>query len=549
MKKNSFVEGTILAYIAILLTKILGAIYVIPFYKIIGEDGGVLYSYAYNVYNLFLNISTSGIPTAVSIIISEYNALKMFNEREYTYKVANRVIAIFSFVAFIIMFVFAKPIAEFLISDIKGGNEIESIVLVIRVISFCLLVIPFLSVTRGYLQGNKFVSVSSFSQLIEQISRIIIVLIGSYVAINLLHYDIPVGVSVALSGTVIGGICAFLFLKFKIHKNKEVFKKDVTSINDSKVSTKEIIKKIIKHAIPIIIIAITQNIYEIIDQKLIIKGLYMIGYDIRKCELISSIVITWVPKICMVINALAIGLCTSIIPFIVDSYVKKDNKTLNYKFNQAINTIIFIGIPLSAFLILFSKEAYYIFYGESTYGPIILITLSIVSILFSIQMVINMMLQGMKKYKIVYLNTIIGIVLNASLDIPMILLLNKIGFYPYLGTLFATAIGQITSILIVLISLKKEFNFSYMDIINTFKRMIIPMIIMVLFMILLNVAIDKINMLIDNITYIIILIELVLSGVISVFIYAFISYKNKSMMYIFGQDIIDKVLKKIKLKK
>ena len=57
--KNSFVEGTIVAYISILLIKILGAIYVIPFYNIIGTSGGVLYSYAYNVYALFLEISTS----------------------------------------------------------------------------------------------------------------------------------------------------------------------------------------------------------------------------------------------------------------------------------------------------------------------------------------------------------------------------------------------------------------------------------------------------------------------------------------------------------
>ena len=64
MRKNSFVEGTVVAYISILITKIIGAVYVIPFYEIIGTDGGVLYSYAYNVYNLFLNISISGIPAS-----------------------------------------------------------------------------------------------------------------------------------------------------------------------------------------------------------------------------------------------------------------------------------------------------------------------------------------------------------------------------------------------------------------------------------------------------------------------------------------------------
>ena len=57
----------------------------------------------------------------------------------------------------------------FFIGDMDGANSLNSVVLVIRVISLCLLVVPFLSVTRGYLQGNKYVAPSSFSQLLEQI--------------------------------------------------------------------------------------------------------------------------------------------------------------------------------------------------------------------------------------------------------------------------------------------------------------------------------------------------------------------------------------------
>ena len=85
MKKDSFLKGTIIASIAIIITKILGVLYVIPFYKIIGEDGGVLYSYAYNIYNLFLNISTAGIPIAISMIISEYLTLGHLEAKERVY--------------------------------------------------------------------------------------------------------------------------------------------------------------------------------------------------------------------------------------------------------------------------------------------------------------------------------------------------------------------------------------------------------------------------------------------------------------------------------
>ena len=54
MKKSSFVEGTFIATAAIIFVKILGMLYVIPFYAIVGTEGAALYAYAYNIYNIFL---------------------------------------------------------------------------------------------------------------------------------------------------------------------------------------------------------------------------------------------------------------------------------------------------------------------------------------------------------------------------------------------------------------------------------------------------------------------------------------------------------------
>ena len=543
MKKNSLVEGTVVSYIMILITKLMGAIYVIPFYRIIGKTGGVLYSYAYNMYNLFLNISTSGIPTAVAILIAEYNTLKMYNEREYTYKLANKLIAIISFVSFFVMFVFAKQIGKFIIGDINGGNSLDDIAFVIRIISFCLLIIPFLSVTRGYLQGNKYISISSTSQLIEQTVRLIVVLLGSYIAINLLNLGVTKGVGFALAGAVVGGLSALLFLKYKQRKNKEVLLKNVTSIDDSKVSSKEIIKKLIFYSVPVIIISITQNIYEIIDQKFIIQGLYMIGYEAETCEFLSSIIITWAPKICMVITALAAGLCTSIIPFIVSSFVKKDYESLNKKYNQAINTILFIGMPLAAYLIFFARPVYEIFYVANEYGYIILRVLSIVSIIFSLQLVVNLILQGMKKYKLVYLNTIVGIIINTVLDIPLILLLNKFNFYPYIGSYISTIIGQGIALIIVFVALKKEYKFRYFSIFKTFFRSLASIVVMIVLSFILSRVLFKTN---NNYIKI---VHLAIAGIVTMASYLFISYKTGSLYEIMGKDFVDKILIKLKLKK
>ena len=541
MRKNSFVEGTVVAYISILITKIIGALYVIPFYEIIGTDGGVLYSYAYNVYNLFLNISISGIPTAVAIIIAEYNALKKFNDREKTFNLANKIIGIIAIVCFLLMFIFAKYIGLFFVGDLKDGTDINSIVLVVRTISFCLLIIPFLSVLRGYLQGNKYLNAPSQSQLIEQIVRIIVVLVGSYVAINLLHYSVPIGVSVALSGTVLGGIAAYIFLRIKLSKSRLQLKEGVTSLKDATEKDKKIINKIINYSIPIIIVAVTQNIYEITDQKLIIKGLYMIGYSASKSEYLASIVVTWTPKICMIINALATGLCTSVIPFIVTSYTEKNYEELNRKFNQAINIILAVSIPMSLFLMVYSSEVYRIFYGTSSEGKYVLMVMTITSILFSLQLVINMILQGMKKFKMVYINTITGIVINILLDIPMILLLNKLGFPPYLGSLFATMIGLFISELIVAISLRKEFKFKYRTIVNTLLKTLLGIVPMGIVIILIKMFLftTKVNRLL-------LIGELILIGLAGIGVFLLVSYKSGLLDEVLGKDFFKRILSKFK---
>ena len=94
LTKNSFISGSLIATVAIVITKILGALYVIPFYKIIGPKGGALYSYAYNIYVLFLNISYAGLPVAISKIISEYNSLEYYYSKELAFKIGKRIVTI-----------------------------------------------------------------------------------------------------------------------------------------------------------------------------------------------------------------------------------------------------------------------------------------------------------------------------------------------------------------------------------------------------------------------------------------------------------------------
>ena len=541
MKKNSFVEGTFIATFSIILVKILGVLYVIPFYKIIGESGGALYSYAYNVYNLFLNISTAGIPVAISKIISEYNTLEMYEAKERSFKLAKRIIGIIALIAFFVLFVFAKEIAVLILGDISGGNSLNDVAFVIRCVSFCLLIIPFLSVTKGYLQGHKYITPSSVSQIIEQVVRIAVILMGSYIIINVLNKSVSLGVGVAVSGAFFGGVVAYIYLLVKMKKNKDEFK---VSTKPDKVSDKEIIKKILSYALPLIIVSIATDIYSLTDMTLVLKASYKLGYTGSESELISSIISTWTPKICMIINAVAIGLSTSLIPHMVSSFVKKDMTEANKKFNQAISIIIVGTLPLSVGIAYLSRPIYTLFYGYSLYGTLILRYTAFQALFASIYIVISMALQSLNMFKVVYKSTILGFLTNAILDVPLMYLMKKLGTHAFYGAIIATVLGYVLSYTISLSSLKKQLGFSFKGIVDTIKKSMLPILSMTCVLILINLFL-KLNVSGSIKIFMTCLFYALVGG----FVYLSISYKIGLLESVFEKEFIDKIFKKLKIRR
>lgn len=539
MKKNSFVEGTIIASAAILLTKLLGAIYVIPFYSIIGTQGGALYSYAYNVYSLFLDISVAGLPVAMSKIISEYNTLGLYEAKERAYKIGRNFILIISMLCFLILFFFSKEVAHLIIGDITGGNTIEDISFVMKCVSFCLLIIPFLSVSRGYLQGHKFIGATSSSQIIEQVVRIAVILLGSYIVVNILGKSVSIGVGVAVLGAFFGGLAAFIYLKYKINSNKKMFNPQKKGAKND-VSSLEIVKKIAIYALPLVITSVVTNVYSLTDLTLVIRGLAKLGYSAADAEVISSVISTWGVKICMIINSIAIGLSVSLMPNMVSSFVKNDTGETNRRFTQAINIIIVAALPLAVGLSVLSGPVYTLFYGHSLYGTIILKYLSFTAFFASLHIVMGMALQGLNKYKIIYINTILGFLTNAILDIPLMLLFNKLGIYPYYGAITATIIGYALSITLILISLKRSMKFSYKKTLSVIKRIVFPILAMASVLVILDLLIPDLSGRLIQIP--IILLSALAGGAL----YIVMTYKNKTLEDVFGKEYINSILLKFK---
>lgn len=538
MKKNSFVEGTMVATLAIVLVKIMGMLYVIPFYSIVGSSGGALYSYAYNIYLIFLGISSAGLPSAISKVISEYNTLGLIDAKTRTMKNAIKIISIISLIAFLILFILAEEIAMFIIGDLSGGNTIEDIAFVIRCVSPSILVIPYLSITKGFLQGHKYVTPSSTSQIIEQIIRIVVILLGSFLALKVFKGTVSLAIGIAVMGSLFGGIGAIIYLKHVMRKNKDKLSQNTDKVDD--ISNKEIILKILKYALPFIIINIVTNIYTFTDQILVLRTLEHLGIDAETVEFIASSISTWSPKICMIINAIAMGLTISLIPTIVSSFTKGDFKDVEVKINKSISMVLFISLPLTLGLMILSIPVWKLFYGYNLVGSSIL-RLAVVNAMFAnVYMVISTIAQSLNKFKTVYLVSFVGFILNALLDIPIMLLFNNIGLPSHLGSIVASVIGYSVSILIGLTSLKVKNNVHYKELFKNIIKMMIPGILMTIVLLTVNYFLPFNS---ENIvgSLLFIVVDALIGGII----YIGVSYKIGLLNDVMGEDFINTLIKKL----
>ena len=537
MKKNSFIEGTIVATMGIFLVKVIGIIYVIPLNAIIGEQGGALYGYGYTIYQLFLSISSAGFPFAISKITSEYNALGYKKAISNTYKISLKLISVISILIFFILFIFAPQIGKLIIGKATEGNTYQDIGFVIRMVSFAILVVPFLGVTKGLLQGYKYITPYSISQVIEQVVRVIIILVGTYVSLKVLHLPLKIGVGIAVSAAFFGGLAAYIYLKIKI-KKANLLPKNVLD-DEVVISSSEIIRKILMYSIPFIMISLVNNLYTTVDMILLSRTMNDLLH--LKSSVVDSIVgvyTTWGIKLNNIILAVSTGLVTSLIPNIVTSFTKHDMDDVNDKFNKAIQCVLLVIVPMTIFLSLLVKPVWTLFYGNSYYGPIVYQYFVYTALFGGIYTIIVNTLQGINKYKLVIATVMIGLVTNAILDVPLMLFFDKIGMNVSYGAITAALIGYTLSIVTSMGILKKKYLFRFNQ---TFKRL--PKYIISWGSFILSIYLMKLFIPTNLHGRFIQIPILMIYGIVSFFIYIYINYKTGNIKSVFGNKI-NNVLKK-----
>ena len=544
MKKNTFVKGALITTLGVIFTKILGILYVIPFHALIGEKGGALYGYAYTVYSVFISLASAGIPLAISKLVSEYQTLGYYNVKKRVFLLARQLAIIFGIICFLIIVIFAPLFAKLILGDITGGNSLEDVVFVLRVIGTAILVVPVLGVYRGYFEGHRFMSPPSISQVLEQLLRVLIIIFGSLFAVRVFNLNLSTTVGIALFGATAGAIVSYLYLVDKKKKNESKFNEKIRNINEPIVTNKEILRKIFIYAFPFIMIDIFKSLYNYVDLISVVKGLVKYAeFSVDNAETIYSMISTWGQKFNMIIFAISTGIIVSLIPSLTESFVKKDSDDVDKRATQGLNMLLFLIIPMTLGISFLSKPIWTLFYGNSIYGPSVLSYFIFEGLFIALFTCMITVLQVIKDYKMVFISLLSGVLIKIIFNNTFILSFYQIGLPAYYGIITATIFGYIISTIICMVTLYSKHNIKFKNTFNYFIEMMIGSILMIIVLFILSLIIPIYSKVRIVNLFIILLYALV--GATVYFIYV---YKVKLLSNIFGRNFINKI-KNIILKK
>jgi len=219
-KSNTVVQGAIVLTIAGLLSKVLSATYRIPLQNLTGDLGFYLYQQIYPLIGIVMILALYGFPVAVSKLTAEMNQQNQVMTYRNFYIPVFFVLLILNSLLFVILFFIAPFIASW-----TGDVRLKS---AFQLASFLFLLVPFSAIFRGVSQGNEQMTPTAFSQIVEQLIRVSIIIFAAYfVYVGKLNIDKigEAGVIATMLGMVVSIMMLAIFYapkKALIHSEKSV---------------------------------------------------------------------------------------------------------------------------------------------------------------------------------------------------------------------------------------------------------------------------------------------------------------------------------------
>ncbi|TMU85974.1 polysaccharide biosynthesis protein [Bacillus sp. BHET2] len=536
---SKLIRGTFILTLGTFISKFLGLFYVIPFDDLLKghEEGASLYQYGYVPYTIFLTVATAGVPLAVSKFVSKYNAIGEYAVGRRLFKSGLVLMTLTGIVSFLIMYAFAPIFAGMTIKSNEQVISVDQVTTVIRAVSFALIIIPFMSLIRGFFQGHQSMGPTAVSQVIEQIVRIVFLLGGIYVVLNILGGTVTTAISVATFAAFVGGLASLGALIWYWYKRKphldELLEEDR---GNEEVSLKSMYKEIIAYSIPFIFVGLANPLFQLVDQITFNTAMDDIG-NAKVSDHAFAVLNFYTHKLVIIPVSLATAFSMTLIPLITTSYTSGDRKTMRRNIDQTFQILLFLTVPAALGLALLAEPMYTMFYHSDALGTSILRSYAPVAILFALFAVTAAILQGIDEQKFTIFSLLVGLLLKLVLNIPLIRL------FETQGAVLATTLGYVAAILINLYVIKKYARYQFGLIIRrTMFIGALNAIMAVVVLVLYTVLVKFLN---PETGFQSILLVAICGGV-GALVYFYLSLRSKLADRLFG-DKITKIRSKLRI--
>lgn len=261
IKKQNFLTGAAILSLSTIIVKVIGMLYKLPLNQIIDSQGFAYFNKAYAIYTVLLVVSTTGLPVALSRMVSEAQAQGNGKQMQRIFRTALTAYLIIGFLGTGIMMLFPKWLASDVMSMPNSWYSIFALgpaVLCICVASAC----------RGYFQGQGDMTPTAISQVIEALGKLLLGLLFAYL-VKKFTGDLALSSGASIVGISIGaaGSALYVFLKYRRNRSR------VSALGGTALSGGQTLKKLLAIAVPITLGAAGLQLINLIDEIMVTRRL------------------------------------------------------------------------------------------------------------------------------------------------------------------------------------------------------------------------------------------------------------------------------------
>ena len=461
-----FAGGAFVLMLFGLLSKIVGAVYRIPLTGIVGAEGVGLYQMVFPLYTLMLTISSSGLPSSISKLISQNLAKNNYKQASKILKVSLILLVSFSFLCSLFVFIFAKYIAE------MQGNV--NVTVCYYGLAPAILFVGLISGFRGYFQGKQKMFPSAFSGFIEQVVKMVF---GLLFASKWIYKGVEWGVLGAVLGITLSEVVAFiyLFLCYIFRRKEKIIGEQSLQVDSFSKTARSILSLSVFVTLGGLIMPLTM----LVDSCLVINILQKIGVSTQNATKMFGLQTGTVGSIINMPVVLSLAISTAILPSISYSLEKGNVCEAKKSATKAIFLTILFALPCAIGCSLFAEPIIKLLYGRGLSLSEIklasgLLEIAGVGVLYlALVQVCSGILQGMNKFIVPVISLSVGGVVKIILNV----LLVRIPSVNIFGAEVSSVMCYLVALIINLFVLRK-FNVIQLDwkilLVALFSLIIIP---------------------------------------------------------------------------